>query len=779
MKTSNLVPTGLLLLGLGTLLGAPVHGQSLSNGLVSAQFSQVGESFDLTSINRNGFSSPIDLEAGSGGWAVYLLERDTFALSTLKIIAPSSSGVTLQQVTLGSSPSGGQLITVQWLATGTFNGVAYTSPYSLQVRQHWVLDPGSEFLEVTTEAKILSPSNPKFFFFTISSPRIRVGSIDGGTQDQLLVPELGGWLLEDPVTTWPFGTFAPLLTVPILAMYGEGSGRCLYLTDDPSTNFVRYYTVGRHVQTSSMELSINHLPPDQFLNLDYTTPYAVRIGVSSGDWVDVAETYRGFLENETTWYQGPVGGSNPMPAKMKDLVAQVTLQPDVNQDNNDELMRDAMRFQRLFRGNVFFNFYGGWMPDRFDHFHFEGYLPGRPSFSGSIREIQKQFDSVAAPYVNSTEGVDHTLEDPAPSQVTSLMQGIKESFLLDAFGNEPPPLLQSRRLCEATTAWGGNPPASDGIFVDEAFEIAKLTRAEGFYLDVFSSNICYSSLHDHLPGGGTYLANRTMDRVRRLKQRVQQELSIDLGLAMERNQGRWSEEVHLMNVNVLGHSYPTGFVVPFFRFVHDNVKIGNNLPSSPTDPGQQSWRVALEVLTYGQLISLGTGTLEVADALNNRRSEAFYQFATSMADFLRGPFGAFHNGTAVRVPPDYSVANPGVFPALLPIGGTTPPPQNFPLIPPKDPQVVPVGMFRAVDGRLALAAANPWVGADADSFHVTATFDPAAYPGFLASPTDTYSVTLYEGQTPMTPQLVTNGQPFAVDLVLDPDAIVFWEFTAL
>ena len=128
----------------------------------------------------------------------------------------------------------------------------------------------------------------------------------------------------------------------------------------------------------------------------------------------------------------------------------------------------------MFGSGVYDMWYGGYYPDLFDALYFEGYLPGRPSFSAAIREAQKQGRHIAAAYVQGSAGVDYTRVTPPVANPTQLQLDIKASAAIQEDGSEnvlnynpQRPMIQ---MCNGAAAWSQ-------IFVDNIVSIVDHTSA--------------------------------------------------------------------------------------------------------------------------------------------------------------------------------------------------------------------------------------------------------------------------------------------------------------
>jgi hypothetical protein len=707
---------------------------------------------------------------------------------------------------MGVIPTGGQLLQARW--TGITNFVGTTLRFEVTV--NWTLTANSDYVDGSLRFRITQPGGTlPFHLSQVHFPVLDLQEIDHAQPtdptDQLLVPFISGAMLANPleVQTWSSVVANDLPgAIPVTAYYGEGSGRCLILGDNDELGHWRWFEVDRFDDGSgnTLRMRAEHYPDDVFNNKDYTLPYESRIWAIEGDWVDVARTYRDHMRDSFGWYHGAVAdAAHPMPSELKALVGHATLQPAYGADHMDNSVRDLMRVTRVFGDAPFYAmWYGGHFPDEFDKFYFKGYLPGRPSFAASCREGQKQFGHIAAPYINGSGAVDYTLADPVlhPQILnpTSLMLNIHSSIivaesLLSATGSgfaDAPVAL----MCNAASGWDGDLDLGgtfEGEFVKNAVEIIDHSQCRGIYLDVFGGSICYATDHNHLPGGGSYLTANRMDQVARIKAQVAAlaEPPDFFCVSMESVLGRWSEQVHYMHIDPLRNAFPfnplqgpsqeiidNSVTVPFFRHVHDNVKIGKIAGAPSNDSGRASWVMANDVFTFGQLASVLGGNTEVSPVLGNRPLGAHYLFAGKITRFLKNSFMDFHNGTAERIPDNFDVQDvPGFLGAYGALPGDTDLFMEHELTP---------GMFRAVNGKHAFVVANPWVGPDQADFTITATFLPADYSDFPLKASGDYQVTFYDDDGSVTgPILVQAGASYPIGEILAPGEIVYWVFEAL
>lgn len=707
------------------LVGAgAAQAQVLENDLVRFDFHENGTQLDLTSITNKRIGLPIDLQPGSGRWDIVLRDRTAYD-NTLTISSDGSGATTLSLESVVGSPTEWS---AHWAGTAAFLGTTI----GFDVYTHWTLNPTAPMADTTIRVAFTPPPGEVPFYMShILYPHLHVPQIDA--TDQLLAPVLCGYLHENPITNGPVWSVLSIdfewsaLSVPLLAYYGTTTGRCLYFTDNDPSYWWKVLCVQDNPDENRLEFCMRHVPDDVFTNLDFTTPYGARIGALQGDWVDVAETYRAFLATGCDWYKGPVGApSNPMPEPVKRLVAHAQYGTNYPGDSLDIMARDIMRLTRVFGEGVYTRWYGCHWPDEFSAFYNRGYLPGRPTFAAAIRESEKQFHQISAPYIQGTAAYDYSVDPDFTGDPTQMNLDIHASAVIFEDGTRWAPLGISglnAMMCNGGTPW-------DEIFVQNIVDITDFTSMHGAYLDYFGSFICYSQTHGHRPGGGTYPYDGRIEQLQVLKDRLAYlpNPPAYFGLCMETVHGRYSEEIPLMFTNPLhvkdADEDTPRTVVPFFRLVHDNVKISRVMgtASASLDPGYSSWAVANNVLTFGQIIGIGSTVQEAIPTFHYRPLVPYYRFMTKICQFLRDrDFFRWHNGTMARLPA-FTVTNAAGFP-----GEPGPPAGNMPLF---IEEVLTPGMFRGLDGTLAFVVANPWVGADQRDFEFTATFRPGDYADF-------------------------------------------------
>lgn len=734
--------------------------QTLDNGRVRFEFEQNGTNLTLVSAANAAIADPIGFQPGTGRWEIYLRDVNNYA----NVLVLSMEGDGCSSLSLGPvfvTPDG---LTALWTGTGTFLGV----PFAFEVQTHWTLEARAEWTDTSIHVSIVPNDEAPFYIAEIDYPYLHVPQLDA--TDQLAVPLLCGYLHENPISDGPvypvLNDEFPRLSVPVLGYYGESSGRCLYFGDNDTADWWKTPNVTDNPGAGRLEFRMRHFPDDIFESLDFATPYGVRIGALNGDWVTVAQAYREFMTGHCAWYHGPVASpANPMPEAMKQLVAHAQYGTSYEGDNLDIMARDMVRLTRVFGAGVYTRWYGCHWPDKFDAFYNLGYLPGRPTFAAAIRESEKQAGQISAPYIQGTLAYDYSIDPNFVGPPTPMNLGIYDSTVILADGSRWAsivPFGPNAMMCNAAPFWSE-------VFVQNTVDIADLTHMHGAYLDYYGTVICYSAEHDHLPGGGTYPIGGRIAQLHELKTRLADlpDPPEHFGLSMEVVHGRYSEEIHMMftdPLNTADDGTPRT-VVPFFHYVHDNVKVSRIVggTAQSLDPGYSSWVAANNVFTFGQIIGIGSTVQEVSPTFLYRPLAPFYRFMKKICGFLRDEdFFRWHNGTLVRLP-DFAVTNaagfagqPGHLPGYAPLFVE---------------EVLTPGMYQAVDGTLAFVVANPWVGDEQRDFDFVATFRPTDYPGF----TPVYAVAKVDDQGNHTYLGVFQGDYVIADTVATGE-ILHWIF---
>ncbi len=735
-------------------------GAALQNDQVTFTFTQTGTSVELTSLTATDVGTPITMQAGAGAWEILLREKGNYA--NTHTLHMDGTGAT--SLTLDSYSNTDSALAADWSGSADF--VATTSAFEVKTR--WELETDKHYADTTIQVTLTTGGELPFYVSEIHYPILHVTRI--ASDDVLLIPVIQGYLYADPINNGVpalFNIWATPLSVPVFAYYSESSKNCLYLSDNDTQGWWRTMNVSSNAPSNRLEFRIRHVPDNIFENKDFVTPYSVRLAALKGDWVDAARLYRQFLVDECPWYQGPVASpSHPMPEAMKRLVAEVQVGTNYPGDNMDTITRDIMRMVRVYGDGIYTRWYGAHWPDTFDAFYNEGYLPGRPSFAAAIRESEKPFACISAPYIQGSLAYDYSVDPGFSGTPTETNLNAYDSAVILEDGSRASPLFALNAFMCNRAAWW------ETIFPQNVVDIAEFTHMHGAYLDYFGAFICFSTEHNHAPGGGSYPLVGRMDHVRDIKAGVAAlpDAPEYFGISMESVHGRYSEEVDLMFLDPLanfsGSSYAIS--VPFFRYVHDNVKLSKitGVGSVGTDPGYNGWIVGSDVFTFGQIIGSGSTVSEGVPSFFYRPLVPFYRFEKKVCEFLRDrSFFTWHNGTMERIP-DFTVTNAAGFSGQP--GADPGNPNQRPLY---MEEVLTPGMFRAIDGSLAFVLANPWVGSDQRDFDFTAAFDPTDYPGFSS----TYTVTKVDDSGNPT-DLGAHSGSFVINDTVNTGHIVYWVF---
>ncbi len=567
----------------------------------------------------------------------------------------SLDALTLDSVTLTPGGLGNSAVTIQWSLTVTLEG--QTADY--QVDTDWRVLPGRPFTETSLSVSRTSPVEPDYYVAEAVHPEMFVSSMQGPStpKDTLVLPWVIGNLVTNPTDeTKPFTSFLAagpnFFPVNLAAYYdGEQDGNTFYITANDGDDYWKELWIDATGPSNDRNMSfrMRHVPDNIFDSVGYVMPYAVRIGALTGDWWDVADTYRNFLQTEVSWYEGPVGSpANNMPQHAKDLVAEVYMVTGYQGDRMDILNRQMMNITRVLRGCVNAVWYGAYFPDEFAKFFYNGgYLPGLPSFVGAVREAQKQFDTTVSPYVNSSSAADYLdpeIVDPPPP--TQMHLDVHDSFMLDEdleeeyfcfIANSAP---RHALLCPGAQWWRH-------AFVSQTAAIANFTDMRGLYLDFWLTSACYASDHGpdgkgsgHLPGGGNWMYRKRLDQLKEIRAAVPQELLITQEFVL----GRYSEEIDLMHHDLVtaaisaedhpGTTVPKPMenarAVPLFRAIFDNIKLSRIASQAPALAGRRSWIEANNTFTFGMIPEVTQQLIELLPAFGQRFNYSqFYDFLNS------------------------------------------------------------------------------------------------------------------------------------------------------
>ncbi len=640
---------------------------------------------------------PLVMASGAGGWTIrFVLDHDEYTgagtcnglggpgdpLEWFEVSMDGSvarwnpadpdplgdlDALTLDSVVLTPGAFGASGVEVRWTVSVTLEGASA----SYRVTAEWDVLAGRALAETRLRVRRTTPGAPGFYVSQVVYPEVYVADMQSPStpDDALVVPWVAGSVVTNPADpSKPFPSFLAdgLNFFPVnLAAYTDGvdgGNTFMVYADDGESHWKDLWlNAAGPVGARYVSFRMRHVPEDAFAADAWAMPYAVRLGALTGDWWDVADHYRGFLEAEMPWYAGPVGSpANPMPQHGKDLVGEVYMITGYRGDRMDLLARQNLDVKRVMGTDVNTVWYGAYHPDEFEKFFYNGgYLPGVPSFVGAVREGQKA-GLVVSPYVNGSSGADYLdplIPDPPPP--TQLHLDVHDAFMLDedleeeyfCYGKSGPP--RHALLCAGAPWWRH-------AFVDQLVEIATFTGCAGVYLDFWMTSACWSDEHlpdgagaGHAPGGGDWMVLQRLAQLAEVKAAVPQELLV----SQEFLHGRWSEEIHLQHHDTVlpplsaethpGTTVPKPMenarLVPLFRAIFDNVKLSRIATQVPDLAGRRSWVEANNALTFGMIPEVTQQLVEWIPTLGQRFAYgAFYDFFASWSGSTSGqlPFGA-------------------------------------------------------------------------------------------------------------------------------------------
>jgi len=777
-------------------------------------------------------------EAAAGGDQRFRIEADGDHLT-------SSDGVPLPPVSLVMQPPviSSQPLIVQpgflwkrWECEVTLGTAQAQETVRFAVEVRWELLPEAGSVEAGLSFSYLGEVPADVVLCRVGFPQAALrrfpdgGRPPGRPHDALVVPVLGGYLLREPtnpVLAFPShlqpGSFLslntssiPVWSVPLLAYYDEDSGSGLvYASTDEGQHWKQLGlqrapdNPGLPGGRGRLVFNLAHVPADVFDSesrlapLDYHPPYRVRISCFRGDWWDVAEMQRRHLQQVAPWFRGPVGAaSNPMPAATKSLVAEMLVLSGRNGDSLDLRSRLGADMTEVLGTGVTSTWYHWHYPDDFDDFFAEGYLPGRPTLAAAVREAQAQSGDRVKLYVNAYAA---TLTDGS----TACGSSVNAALLRNEYGDQQPVTPSSttgRILCAGTDTWGDLIPRT-------VLGAAAFTGMAGVHLDYLFPAACFATGHGHPAGGGSWMYSRPMARLAQLSTTGVPALGSpppcgflpsappvappDFLISMEGHVGRWTEVVQIMHrdptaLRILspgGNVLPHATVIPFFRAVFDNVKIGRTRASASTEinVGRRCWIETLCALRFGQVLHPAEGDLDVLPIFNLRASADYWAWESALASALRDRgLLTWHNGT-LRRPPHVQVAPPvGWHPTSVPsVQFTFGLPANHPSVvnEVEDPDYVVATTLQAPSDAgpdadsLAVVLANPWVVEDQADLAVDFDLDLAAYPAWEDVTGSAYSVERFSSLSPTSSVVAPDPSPhFAASEVVQTGEIVWYVF---
>ena len=321
--------------------------------------------------------------------------------------------------------------------------------------------------------------------------------------DYVIQPVGSGDILRHPRSNQGGIGFYPNCMCMQVVGYCDGQGETLYYGCHDKS-FYRKEFRGSH-DGHSFGLWVS-AAPDQSGMGHWELPYATSIGVISGDWYDVAKTYRAnfiaptfptlaervtaewFLRNNVWVQGGAVHYTNRI----------ITREGDMPQ-----LAADLLRFRNQLGEDFAFHWYVWHKHVTFDQFY-PDYLPAQPEFHDTDAQIEAA-GVHTMPYINS-----HFFDTLLPEWNTG---DIAKNQVLDIKpGRIDHKLYTMRTMCMGQTAWQ-----------DRIVEIERGILHEypvtALYLDEMGSlpELCYDRTHEHPAHGGSYYAagqNAILRRIR-------------------------------------------------------------------------------------------------------------------------------------------------------------------------------------------------------------------------------------------------------------------------
>ena len=826
------------LAGTGSAQLVPISHQLVSD-TVRVRFEEFQERLDLVSIENVTTSlPPIPFDPEAGGWEFVVR---TVGGSAVPIVTACSNGegaevilncgnapfdaqpfcqaVRIDSTGLGTVGNNSLLLSVtgggsqDWLKA-TWDGV-FEDPgvpgqfYDFRVVVEWDVADGNPFVEGDVQVDIFQAQESSLYLSDVTFPVVKMQEIRQSLSDDcsLVVPLGEGVLVRSP--SMYFNDIQDLqLEVPgILNLFGifeetSTPGRCFFYSDNDWIGYTTDHRVGVE-PSGTISFSSRHVPEDVFNALAYDMPFDVRLGALQGDWVQMADYYRGQLaQNAPNWYEGPVGTQGR--PELESIVANVQYRTEFWSDNADETLRDMLRLTRILGEGVFTRWYEFGFPDRlhlnncFDggFFHLDpdgGLLPGFPSVPAAFREAQAQFGQVAAPYIPPHGAVFPPGSNP-PTDGAQLLHETGQNVPIASI------YYPSEFMCVGDTRWG--PPAQPtqglGAWGQATADWVLHTGGTGVYLDApFNAQFCYAQDHTHAAGGGSWLVEDHLRMWQAVRDEVRDDLGRELLISGEFMQSRISEQIDIMlspaiQKSILldptdGSMRPPGTVrtVPLFRMVHDDVKIGaipKSWPVPQTRMSMATWYQAADALTYGHVPGVLLQSVDLAGSFFERRYAPYDRMLGRITRFLRDDFLEFHNGTVRRVPESFAVTTAHGLVQSTDYGHHVQTTQFQALTHAESYVEAPLtpGMYRSATGnRYAFVVANPIVDPETVGtldMEFTATFDPATEPDFGST---SYQVTYVDDQGATTSWQASGPFDLGKDdtganIVVSPGEIHHW-----
>jgi len=225
-----------------------------------------------------------------------------------------------------------------WLAeTFSYNVVALTGGAALDLTWDGFMS-GSRRLDIVVKVRIELGGDPRCSRWTISitnNEDLVIEAVDfptlsglghigtKGTRNYLAYPSMSGFLVEDPLETFlvdrGWGQMYPstYCTMQFMTYYGTSPSTGLYIASDDSSGCSKFFDFSKP-NPSWLHAKIRHIPEFSPGN-DFDPPYAVIVGVFSGDWFDAAQMYRTWAVDQPWASLGPLASRTDIPEWYEDI----------------------------------------------------------------------------------------------------------------------------------------------------------------------------------------------------------------------------------------------------------------------------------------------------------------------------------------------------------------------------------------------------------------------------------------------------------------------------
>lgn len=300
----------------------------------------------------------------------------------------------------------------------------------------------------------------------------------------------------------------------------------------------------------------------------FDQPYPVVIGVYTGGMDAAANTYREFAVN-TRW--GKAAAARRIPEWLLDT--HLWLRPD---GAPEKVRGETLEGLEYFDVPTALHWYR-WHEIPYDT-RYPEYFPPLPGFAETIAEFQSAGSHVT-PYINGR------LWDPASESwrkknaAASAARKDNGECYSEIYGSKIP----NTAMCPATPLW------RDTV-ADLVERLVKECGVHGVYIDQIGCAAgvpCYSTEHEHEPGGGSFWASA----YRQLADKARTRLPEDGILTTEECAECWIDQFDgLLTVNTPSGDYD---IVPLFPLVYSDrtVLIGNQYYTKDEPSNSLSWRL--------------------------------------------------------------------------------------------------------------------------------------------------------------------------------------------